>query len=81
MRIQIRENDFKFTIIFPTCLVYNRGIGWILGTVFKKVFPDLPLGKEEIRRLQRAVRKVKKQYWRLELISIESKDDRVKIIL
>ncbi len=81
MKIKIQDGNFKMTLVFPTCLLYSRLTGKILAVILKKLSPNVPLGEKEIRKLQRVIKQIKRKHHRLELVSVESKEDRVKIFL
>jgi hypothetical protein len=81
MKIKIWDQDFRLTLVLPTSLLYCRLTGKILAMIFEKAFPNTPLSRKEIRKLQTAIQTVKKEYRHLELISVESKNSIVKIML
>lgn len=85
MRILVESHDEKaIRLIFPTVMIFNRLTAAIGSTAIKQhLGTDLTEFKpEDINKLFRELRRMKRKYPHLELVSVDSADgDKVRITL
>jgi hypothetical protein len=85
MRILVESHDEKtINLIFPTVMIFNRLTAAIGSSAIRQhLGTDLSEFKSaDINRLFREIRRVKRKYPHLELVSVDSADgDKVRITL
>lgn len=79
MYIKIRAEGKRFTLPLPNFL-FDLG-AWGMGIALKKN-SEIPLTKEQVKQLVRALKEAKRTYGHLTLVDIETaQGDIVKIVL
>lgn len=84
MKIKIRSDEHKFTLLLPTGLMFSRATVWMINKLGRKyagdALKDIP--PEALDRLFAEFRRIKRRHRRWELVDVESADgDVVKVIL
>lgn len=84
MKIRIQSGEKKFTVPFPTCLVFSRGSAWIANHIGRRYAGDAmkEIPPEAMDALFAEFRRIKSKHGSWELVNVQSADgDIVKITL
>jgi len=74
MRILIKGGERNINLMFPTCLVFNRGAAWVANTVGRHyagdAMPDIP--PEAMAAIFAELRRVKRKHGHWTLVEVKS---------
>lgn len=83
MKIRIRSDEKKFTVLLPTRLLFSKTVlkfGLRMGRKYSDQMPDIP--PETVEALCDEIRRIKKKHGAWELVDVQSGDgEMVQIIL
>ena len=84
MRIRAHSGDYRINLLLPTNLIFSdlmATLGGIVGTKYAGVAMD-HVSPQQLRKLFRELRKIKRKYGSWELVDIQSSEgDIVKVVL
>ena len=86
MKIQIQSEETNMSIRIPNAVIFSKIGEWIINKTIRMECKNnseiqIPFDEKQLHAFLKATKKIVKNYKGLEIVSVESKDEKIHIFL